>query len=370
MGKTVLLNGSLAESLVNFRGPLIECLVARGHEVHASAPDLVPDVAGRLRALGATPHGIALARQGTGIVADLRYCRSLVKLIDEVGADQVVNYTIKPNVWGALAARLKGRKSASMITGLGFAFITGDGIARRVAQVAARILYRVATGFNAVVIFQNPDDLADFTSAGCLGDPAKARLVNGSGIDVVHFKAEPMPGEPVFLMISRYLKTKGLREYAQAAAVLKVRHPDWRFRLVGFPDGGPDGVSEAELDCWASGGLELLGEQRDVRQALSDASIYVLPSYREGTPRSVLEAMAMGRPVITTDAPGCRETVRDGHNGLLVAVGDVDDLVRAMEKLGLDRSMRERMGAAGRAVAEEKYEVGQVTEMLVNHLGL
>lgn len=366
----VLLNGSYAPSLVKFRGPLIRAMLARGHTVHCSAPDIPPAIAEELAGWGATVHEVPLSRTGLGLAGQFAYLGALRQLMRRIRPDLVVGYTIKPNVFGSLAARSLGIRSASMVTGLGFAFSGSGTFVQRQAMRLSRGLYRLATTVNDRVIFQNGDDLADMIAAGCLADDSKARMVNGSGVDLAHYAPAPLSDAPVFLMIARLLVAKGVREYAAAAVALKQRHPDWSFRLVGFLDEGPDGVTAAELAQWQAGGVEFLGEQEDVRPALRAASVYVLPSWREGTPRSVLEAMATGRPVITTDAPGCRETVTDGHNGLLVPVRDAEALTLAMERLGRDAALRERYGAASLAVAKEKYAVDKVNDALLGHLGL
>ncbi len=257
-----------------------------------------------------------------------------------------------------------------MVTGLGYAFAKASRRKDRLLTGISRRLYRLATDANDVVIFQNPDDLTDFVAAGCLGRPDKARIVNGSGVDIMHYAPVPLPREPVFLMIARLLGAKGTREYAAAASILSKRHPDWRFLLVGFLDKGPDCVDTDELAHWQENGIEYLGEKGDIREAMREASVYVLPSYREGTPRSVLEAMAMGRPVITSDAPGCRETVTDGRNGLLVPVRDAKALTVAMERLGQDAELRARMGAESISIARDKYSVDKVNHSLIEYLGL
>ena len=366
----VLLNGSYAPSLVRFRGPLIQAMIARGHTVHCTAPDISADVRAELAGWGAQVHEVALSRTGLGLGGQLAYFFVLRRLMQQIRPDLVVGYTIKPNVYGSLAARSLGIRSASMVTGLGFAFANTGSAVQRLAMRLSRGLYRLATMANAQVIFQNPDDLADMIAAGCLDDPGKARMVNGSGVDLAHYAPAPLPDVPVFLMIARLLVAKGVREYAAAALSLKQRNPDWRFLLVGFLDEGPDGISAAELDGWQAGGVEFLGELADIRPAMRDASVYVLPSYREGTPRSVLEALAMGRPVVTTDAPGCRETVVDGHNGLLVPVGDAAALEAALSQLGSDAGLRARMAEAALAVARDKYAVDKVNATLLGHLGL
>jgi glycosyltransferase involved in cell wall biosynthesis len=369
-GQTVLLNGSFAQSLLSFRGRLIETMVARGHHVHVSAPNIGNEVETKLRAMGAVIHNVTLARTGTNPWADLRYAFTLFQIIKSVRPDRVIGYTIKPNIWGSIAARCARVKSASMVTGLGYSFITGVGWRRRTLQFVMQKLYAMATSVNDCVVFQNPDDKRDFIGAGCLEDPNKAALVNGSGVDMDYYARAELPQSPSFLMVARLLVSKGVREYAEAALVILRERPDCRFALAGFFDEGPDGISKAEVERWVAAGLQYLGPLEDVRPALREASVYVLPSYREGTPRSVLEAMAMGRPIITTDVPGCRETVVDGVNGLLVKDRETEPLVVAMQTLADDPLARAAMGEASFNYASEKFAVDRVNLALLAHLGL
>lgn len=366
----ILLNASLASSLVNFRGPLICAMIARGHVVHASAPDMTAEIADTLKQWGAQAHEVPLTSTGLNPFADLGYLRAIRSLIRTTGAERVIGYTIKPNIWGSLAARMAGVPSASIVTGLGYAFIPRAGLVRKAVQKAVQWLYGLATAGNSVVVFQNPDDQADFTAAGSLWDPAKARLVNGSGVDMAHYRRVPLPDMPVFLMISRFLWTKGVAEYCEAAAQLKAEGLSARFLLVGYAGSGPDAIPAEKLTEWEARGVENLGQMDDVRPAIAQASVYVLPSYREGTPRSVLEAMAMGRAIITTDAPGCRETVTHGDNGLLVPPRTVPPLVEAMRALALDGSARSRMGDSSHTLASRKYAIDEVNRSYLAHLGL
>lgn len=367
--RTILINGSYPDSLVNFRGDMIRDMIALGHEVHVSAPDIDAKTRAGLDALGARPHSLSLERSGLNPFADLRYFREMLALIRKVGPGLVVNYTIKPNIWGSFAARMAGVPACSMVTGLGYVMIEGAGLKRRLVQGVAKRLYAAALAGNRAVIFQNDDDVADFVRAGIV-DPAKVRTVRGSGVNLAHFDPRPLPPEPVFLMIARLLKTKGVREYAAAASAVKRLHPRARFLLVGMSDAGPDGIPESETGDWRDAGIEYLGPQSDVRPAIAGASIYVLPSYREGTPRSVLEAMAMGRPIITTDVPGCRETVRAGENGLLVSARNSAALADAMIRLIEKPDERATMGRASLAMARELFDVGKVNQTLFRHLGI
>jgi glycosyltransferase involved in cell wall biosynthesis len=368
--KTILINGSHPEILVRFRAPLIRDLAARGYQVHASSPELTGSYAGEIAELGGIPQITPLQRTKVTIFEDLAYYRAVCRLIKRTGADFVLNYTIKPNIWGSLAAWRCGVPSASMVTGLGFAFIEGSGLKRAITQRIARGLYRLATGANRCVVFQNPDDVADFVRERCLADPHKAVIVNGSGVDLTQYVPVPLPEAPVFLSTARLLRSKGLVEYAEAAAEVRKRYPQARFLLAGMLDTGPDAISRQQLNRWIAGGIEYLGLLHDVRPAIAEASVFVLPSWREGTPRAVLEAMAMGRPIITTDAPGCRETTRSGENGLLVPVRDSAALAEAMASLAGDSRRRQAMGKASRAVAEEKYSVTNVNRDLIEKLGL
>ena len=368
--RTILVNASYAPSLTNFRGPLIAAMVAAGHRVHASAPGLVGENADKVAALGAVPHDVPLSRAGLNPVADYRYYRAMRQLIRRTKADLVLGYTIKPCIWGSLAAQDERVESASLITGLGFAFIPGEGLRLRLVSAASRLLYARATAANRVVIFQNPDDRADFIAAGALADPAKARLVNGSGVDMAHYAPAVLPAEPRFLMISRLLGNKGVREYGNAAAQLLGEGLAAKFALAGYFDEGSDSIGRDELAAWQAAGLDYLGPLDDVRPALAQASVYVLPSYREGTPRTVLEAMALGRAVITSDAPGCRETVQHGVTGLLVPAKNVNAIASAMRQLAENPALRTAMGAAGLDYCRQKYAVEKVNQAMLAHLGL
>ena len=222
------------------------------------------------------------------------------------------------------------------------------------------------------MIFQNPDDQTLFRQLGLLQPGKPTLVVNGSGIDLASYTVAQLPSGPMhFLLIARLLGDKGLREYALAAQCIKAIHPDVQFSVVGWIDENPNAINQIELDAWVKAGtFNYLGRLQDVRPAIAQCSVYVLPSYREGTPRSVLEAMAMGRPIITTDAPGCRETVVEGVNGFLVPVQSADALVQAMLRFVNDPALASRMGLRSRQLAEDKYDVHKVNAEMLQAMGL
>lgn len=373
--RRVAILAGFSVSLINFRGSLLKALCDAGLEVHAIAPGLNDDQETRaqLQAWGVIIHDVAMQRTGTNPLRDLKALRNLYRLFREIKPDAVLGYTIKPVIYGTLAAWLaKVPKRYALITGLGYAF-TGEARGKRgLVLRMVRGLYGKALKRADLVFFQNPDDEALFRQLGLLGEQVPTQVVNGSGIDTARFTQAPLPkGAPSFLLIARLLGDKGVREYVAAAAKVREMYPDAVFRLVGFIDENPDSITQAELDQWiAEGHIEYLGALEDVRPAIAGASVYVLPSYREGTPRTVLEAMAMGRPIITTDAPGCRETVVEGDNGYLVPVKAVDELVDAMTRFIDQPELVASMGQRSRAIAEEKYDVHKVNAVMLEAMGI
>ncbi len=374
--RPILLVASYAESLVNFRAPLIDALLKAGLQVHAAAPDLCENmqVCKALEAKGVVVHDVSMQRTGLNPIADLITLLALVKLMRRIKPDYVLSYTIKPVIYGSLAAALTGvKKRFTLITGLGYAFSgQGESAGRRslLRKLLLR-LYRLALHFSQVVFFQNPDDKALFYQLGLVSSDSVTKVVNGSGVDVAHYDQAPFPDEISFLLIARLLGDKGIREYVAAAKAIKAKSPAIKCKLVGWIDTNPDAISQQELDGWITDGtIEYLGKLSDVRPAIAESSVYVLPSYREGTPRTVLEAMAMGRPVITTDAPGCRETVDDGDNGFLVPVKAVDALVDAMGRFIKEPELIKKMGQRSREIAEDKYDVHKVNAVMLKIMGI
>jgi len=240
-------------------------------------------------------------------------------------------------------------------------------------RVAATALYRRAMRDATSVFFQNNDDHAEFAHRGLLPPELEVRMSAGSGVDLEAFAESPRPAPaqpPVFLMVARLLGDKGVREFAEAARIVREHRSDCRFRLAGWIDANPAAIAREELDAWIREGvLEYAGRLDDVRPELAACSVFVLPSYREGTPKSTLEALATGRAVITTDAPGCRETVERGVNGVLVPPRDAKALAEACLRFAPDAALRQRMGAASRALAERRFDARIVNAAIIGALG-
>lgn len=371
-GKKVLIFGSYAPSLVNFRGRLISAMAERGHQVVAVAAKMDPTTAAGIRRLGARPREFQITNQSLNPLEMIRALVTLRRLLREEAPDVLITYTIKPVVLGGIAGAAEGVPLiVSMITGLGYAFGGSRNAKQLLARAAATQLYRIALRRSDWVVFQNPDDEALFRDLGLIGPGQNVCRTNGSGVDLRHFRVTPLPAQPSFLMVSRLLRAKGIREFAAAAARFKREYPEVPIHLVGYVDSSPDSISEAELRQIVDSGIHFHGRLDDVRPAISTCSVYVLPSYyREGTPRSVLESMAMGRAIITTDAPGCRETVCHGVNGLLIPPRDPEALYEAMVRFVREPSLAGRMGKHSRKIAESKYDVDSVNADLLRIAGL
>ncbi len=342
-------------NIVNFRKGLIAALRPAGFQVVALAPSDASTPL--LLALGVEHHAIEMNSQGVSPREDLkllwRYRRALRRIRPAI----FLGYTAKPNIYGSLAAHSLGIPVINNVSGLGTAFIKQGWLTRIVSG-----LYRLAFARSATVFFQNPDDLAMFVRARLVQE-RKARLLPGSGIDLQEFALPPAwkedPAQFTFLLIARLLWDKGVGEFVEAARQVRARHPDARFQLLGFLDvANRTAVSRSDVEAWVAQGLvEYLGHADDVRPFIAAADCIVLPSYREGLPRVLLEGAAMGKPLITTDVPGCRQVVDDAYNGFLCTVRDASSLAEAMSKmLALPAEQRAAMGAAGRRKIEAEYD--------------
>lgn len=373
IAKRVALVASYAPSLIRFRGDLIREIAARGHHVLCLAPDLDDDIRAQLAGHGADASAYPLERTGLNPADDRKSLKALGALFRDWRPDVVMGYTPKPAIYASMAAREAGvARIVPMLTGLGYAFLPGGGLKRRVVREASKRLYRNALKGCHGVIFHNSDDYDVLRKAGCVPSDLPVTIVDGSGVDLRTFAALPLPsagGGLTFLMISRLLRNKGVIEYCAAAGELTERAPTARWLLVGPEESGPAGLAADQLAA-SGGAVTYVGAVDDVRPYLAQCHVYVLPSYGEGMPRTVLEALATGRPVITTDARGCRETVADGVNGLLVPVGDAAGLANAMETFLKRPDLIPAMAKESRRLAEDRFDVRKVNAAMLTALGL
>lgn len=363
-----------AFSLLNFRAPLIREILSRGHAVYALAPDFDNETEARIRALGAVPVSISLSRTGLNPVSDAVDIMRLRKVLAGLELNTVLSFAIKPVIYGTLAARLARVPTRfALIAGLGYAFGEDARKTPKSAAIhyAARTLYHLALSQAAKVFMQNPDDADEFVSLGIV-PRSKIVLVNGTGVDLKDWPVLPIVTRPpTFVLAARLLAEKGVREYVAAARIVKTWHPTARFILLGGLDSNPNGIARPEVERWVSDGVVEWPGHVPVRPWLSQASVFILPSYyREGVPRSIQEAMASGRPIITTNAPGCRETVLNGINGFIVPPRDPDALAAAISRFIEQPELISKMGAASRAYVEEKFDVRNVNRTMLKTMRL
>ena len=362
----ILISSNSAWNLANFRKPVIEALIAAGYQVVAVAP--ADGAEEQLKAMGARFRPIRMRSTGTSPVEDSRLLLDYIRLLRDERPAMFLGFTAKPNIYGSLAARLMNVPVAATISGLGSAFLKGG----LLGAVLLR-LYRLALGRAQAIIFQNMADRALFI-ARRIARPGQARLVAGSGIDLAKFAPAPIVehNEFRFLLIARLLLDKGIAEFVEAARIVGREHPHARFQLLGGSgDDNPSAVPQSELTRWGADSIvELLGVHDDVRPFIAAADCIVLPSYREGLPRSLLEGAAMARPLIASDVPGCREVIDHGVNGLLCEVRSSASLAAAMEQmLAMTMAKRSTMGAAGRRKVEAEFDQRFVAQAYLAEIG-
>lgn len=369
---TLALITSHAPSLANFRGPLIQALCAKGIHVIALAPNYDESTRDSVRAWGATPVDCAMSRTGMNPLRDAWNAWQLSRQLRQLEPDITLGYFIKPVIFGTLAAWWAGvPRRFAMVEGLGFVFTPGTqrlSLKRRMLKLIVISLYRVALARAQRVIFLNPDDMAELIDARLL--PAdKAFHLGGIGVNLSkwHFTAPVI--EPItFLLVARLLREKGVVEYAEAAGIVKQKYPNIRFILLGGLDDNPGAITQAEIQRWVQNGSVEWHGHVPVQAWLEQTSVYVLPSYREGVPVSTQEAMAMGRPILTTDVPGCRETVINGVNGFMVKPRDASALAEKMLYFVEQPGIIYAMGKASREMAEDRFDVDKINHRLIELL--
>jgi glycosyltransferase involved in cell wall biosynthesis len=362
-GKRLLLNVNVAWFLISHRLPILRAARDAGYDVHVAASISSEDETLMLRKEGVTLHRLTLGRGSLNPLKDLGYLAQLLAIIRKVEPDIVHNITVKPIVYGSIAARALGvRGIVNAVSGLGYAFTGGAG-SRRLLSFLVRSAYRLALRHPAIrVIFQNPDDMSAFIEARVIS-AEQAVLIRGSGVDLESFQASEEPsGIPRVVLPARMLRDKGVVEFATAAKLLLSRGHAATFVLAGMIDeANPASLQQAELaELSRETGVEWLGHVRDVPALYRSAHVICLPSYREGLPKALIEACAASRPIVTTDVTGCREVVTDGVNGLLVKVRDAEALAAGLQRLLGDADLRVRLGAAGRQRAVVEFDVRAV----------
>ena len=351
----LVLSANNCWNLAHFRKGLIERLTGAGYRIVVLAP--LDDDAERLRERGIEVRGLSLARSGMNPLADARLIWRYVRELRAIRPAAYCGFTIKPNIYGALAARVIGIPVINNVTGLGTAFLSSG-----LTWAVVKQLYRLALRRSHVIFVHNQAD-REFLIGERLARPDQARVIPGSGVDIAAFRPEaaaepPSGGGATFLFIGRLLADKGVREFIEAARILRAKMPTLRFQLLGKLDpGNPSSVSAADLEGWIDQGLvEHFGEQSDVRPFIRAATAIVLPSYREGMSRALLEGAAMAKPLVGTDVPGSRELVEEGVTGALCDARDAGSLASAMERIaGASPELLADFGRNARSRVEREF---------------
>ncbi len=360
-------------TVYNFRGDLIKKIIKSGYEVVVTGPNQIG--VDKILELGARFVEIPNNKNGVNPFSDLRYKKQLQKLFEVEKPDVVLSYTSKPVIYGSIASKKAEKRlgkhihTVAMITGVGYAF-TSNTFKAKLIRFIMSIMYKKALKKADKVIFQNEDDKRQFELLKLVRE-TKTVVVNGSGVNTEKFCVVEHPERLTFFMLARIMYSKGVREYLQACKIVKEQFPEVRCMLLGACEGIQDSLSKQDLDPYIEAGIiEYFGETDRVADYYQQCSVYVLPSYREGTPRTVLEASSMGRAIITTDAPGCRGTVIDGKTGFLVPVKDGVVLAEKMIEFIKNPELVQSMGNASAEFCRKKYDVEKVNASMCEYLNI
>lgn len=357
----IVIVGALASSITNFRGDLIKRLIIEGHKVTAMSGPASEEQISLIKTMGANFISYPIFRNGLSPKKDFITYLSLRTIFQQINPDIVLAYTIKPVIWSGLAlSRYRDIRFYAMIEGLGYAFQAKNSV-RKLLMHLVIILYKRSLSKAKSVIFLNKDNLREFLNRRII-DLKRTSLIDGIGVNLNHFSQQALPETSfTFLMIARLLGEKGVREYLSAAKVVKSKYQDVNFKLLGDFDPSPDGMSVEEVLEWKKAGIvEFLDFTDDVRPFMKKCHVYVLPSYHEGMPRTTMEAMAIGRPILTTDVPGCRDTVEMGINGFLVPKGNSEELAQKMIWFVENPDDCQAMGDASRKIAKNRFDVDKI----------
>ena len=357
-------------SAYNFRGDLIKDIQAKGYDVVVTGPNR--EGIDKIEALGAKFVEVPVDKNGTNPFADILYCLKLKKIFKEEKADAILGYTIKPVIYGSIAGWLAGVKNrTAMVTGAGYLFASKS-VKAKLIRLVSFMLYRLGLGAAQKVIFQNIDDLNEFV-ANHLVKREKCHVVNGSGVNMNKYTPAPYPDKPSFFFLGRLVHSKGGLDFAKAAKIVKSQHPEARFMILGKLEKNlPDAILPEEMMPFVDDGtVELFPETDDIPKYYAMTSVFVLPTaYREGTPRVILEAMASARAIITTNTPGCKETVVEGENGFFVPTHNPEMLAEKMTIFISNPSKVAECGAKSYEICENKYEVSIINNRMLKIMDL
>lgn len=362
--KIVVLS-SHTSSLFWFRMDMMKDFIKQGYKVIALGPESEVNWKSKFGEMNIDYRQFFVERSGFNPIKDLRTYQEIYQFMKEENPDKVFTYQAKTVIYGNLAAKASGITEVyTLIAGLG-SILRGEGLKNEIIKAIMKIGYRMACKASKKVFFQNNDDINEFIKNGLIQNN-KIVLINGSGVNLEKFKPESLPSMPAFLFIGRLIKDKGVVEYLEACKRIKIKYPEVRCLLVGPYDSNPTALQPDELMPFIDQGvIEYFGEQTDVRPYLKQCSTFVLPSYHEGTPKTVLEAMAVGRAIITSNVPGCRDTVIDEYNGFLVRIKDIDELFNKMELMIKNISLNKLMAEHSLKIAREKYDVNLVNKSIM-----
>jgi glycosyltransferase involved in cell wall biosynthesis len=372
--KKILIIGGAPKSLIKFRGKLLESLIKNDYDVVACASGDCKTTVKQLTELGVGYIPASINRTSLNPFHDLFLLFQFISIIRRVKPDLILTYTIKPSIYGLIAARINFiKRRYAIITGLGYAFTSRDHFLKKILGFIVSNLYSLSLTKASTVFFQNNDDLDLFRQMNIINHKTKTIRLMGSGVDIEHYQFSKITSEAFnFLLIARLLRDKGIYEYVEAARIVKKNKSnlDINFLLIGSYDSNPSSIKPKIIEDWVSKKyITYIGEVNDVRPYIEKCSVFVLPSYREGLPRSTLEAMSIGRAIITTNVPGCRDTVLNNINGLLVPVKNSEELAVAMLSI-INNNLKNEMGIQSRKIVEEKFDVDKVNKVILKEMGI
>lgn len=360
--KKMLFIAPKTATFLNFRGQLMKDIVDNGYEVVAIVPEDTHD--DEFKKINVRKIILNFNKTSISPIATLKYYFSLKKIIKKEQPDKIFAYTIKPVIFGSIAGhKSKVREIYSLVCGLGMVYSV-DNLKTKIIRPICNLAYKIAFKYNEKVIFQNKDDVNEFVNRRII-DNEKCEVVNGSGVDLNVFKKNELPNNDSFIMVSRIINEKGFKEFFKAASMIKTKYSNAKFTYIGAYDKSYKKDFELLKPYIEQGIVEYIPETDKVQEYLSKHAIFVLPSYyREGIPKTLLEATAMGRPIITTNTPGCRETIIEGENGYFVKTRNVDDLVEKMEKM-INENDLQSFGDKSYELCLKKFDIKIINKQMI-----